>query len=226
VTFNVSQRWDPGRSRPCVARAIWQITHDANLALQIERERCPHDNALVVSQALATARRLRAAPLMTEFAAATDDDPEGLECILELADQNMIGWTYGLSWRHGELRNLDPTKAAVLSRAYPRAIAGTPQSVRYDPRTGSFDLRYRPNHRITAPTIVYLPVSIAYPNGYSVAVSGARVVSSPGAPLLLLENAPRGTLVTVHVAPLPGPTSLPSLPACDIVTLAAGTAAR
>ena len=40
-----------------------------------------------------------------------------------------------------------------------------------------------------------------YPDGYALAVEGARVVSAPGAALLKLENLRGVTQVTVRITP-------------------------
>ncbi len=169
-----------------------------------------------MANALAASDRDAGLPLMTEVAAATDDDYGGLECILELADRNMIGWTYGLSWRSGELRNLDPTKQAVLSRAYPKAVAGNPTSYSFDPRTGNFALRYTTATGVTGRTVIYLPLAQKYPDGYAVSVSGAHVVSDPGASRLELQNVKGIHPVTVTVTPKTGPVAAdrPNLAAC------------
>jgi len=202
----------------CTARAYYQITHDRAGALAMEAAICPGQNATVMANALAASARDGGLPLMTEVAAATDDDYGGLECILELADRNMIGWTYGLSWRSGELRHLDPTKQAVLSRAYPQAIAGNPTSYSFDPRTGDFSLGYATAAGVTGRTVIYLPVAQQYPNGYTVSVSGAHVVSAPGAGTLLLQNVKGIHPVTVTVTPAAGPITVdrPALAACPI----------
>ncbi len=200
----------------CTARAYYQITHDRAGALALEASVCPGQNATVMANALAASSRDGGLPLMTEVAAATDDDYGGLECILELADRNMIGWTYGLSWRSGELRHLDPTKQAVLSRAYPHAIAGKPTSYSFDPRTGNFALSYTTAAHVTGRTVVYLPLAQQYPNGYTVSVSGAHVVSAPGASRLELANVKGIHPVTVTVTPAAGPViaNRPNLAAC------------
>ena len=200
----------------CTARAYYQVTHDRAGALALEAQVCPAQNAGVMANALATSARVGGLALMTEVAAATDDDYGGLECILELADDNMIGWTYGLSWSSGELRHLDPTKQAVLSRAYPQAVAGDPTSYSFDPRTGDFALRYTTAAGIGGRTVVWLPVAQQYPDGYTVSVTGAHVVSSPGATSLVLANTKGVHPVVVTVTPTAGPTAVtrPALAAC------------
>ena len=79
--------------------------------------------------------------------------------------------------------------ARVLSRAYPEAVAGIPLSFGYSPPSGTFHLVYVPNHRVHAPTVVFVPTEIRYPHGYCARVSGARVASAEGSDLLQVENA-------------------------------------
>ena len=51
----------------------------------------------------------------------------------------------------------------------------------FDPTTASFEFRYRSNPKITAPTVIVVPVSTHYPHGYCARASGARITSRPGA---------------------------------------------
>jgi endoglycosylceramidase len=188
---------------------------------------CPTSDDQNGANALATAAALGGPALQTEVAAAADSDYAGLECLLERNDRNMVGWNYGLSWRSGELRHLDATKAAVLRRAYPRAIAGTPTSYGFDPRTGSFTLRYARDPQASAATVIELPLAV-YPGGYRVTAGGARVVSEPGAEQLELRNDPGPGTVAVDVAPaLGGPAAnRPQLPACAAGVATAPVARR
>jgi endoglycosylceramidase len=210
----------------CVSRALAQVVYPTPLGPELEgpltilgNAVCPVGSALVFAHALRAAARMNAVPLMTEVAPTTDSDMAGLECLLEGADEAMVGWTYGLSWDSGELEHLGLEKAAVLSRAYPLAVAGSPLEYEFDPRNGLFTLRYRSDPRIAAPTVVFLPLPLAYPDGYRVAVQGARVVSAPGAALLELANQPGVTVVSVQVAPVPGtpPGPAAELPSCSEV---------
>jgi endoglycosylceramidase len=196
----------------CATRAIYQSTHGQGAQAN---DACPTTDAQVVADARSTAAQLGGPPLETEVAAASDSDYASLECLLERDDRNAVGWTYGLSWRSGELRALDPTKAAVLRRVYPRAIAGTPDAYGYDPRTGDFALRYVRAPSVHAPTVIEVPRAV-YPGGYTASVSGGRVVSAPGADLLEIRNRPHAGTVSVSVAPAPGSpvVARPQFPAC------------
>ncbi|HXX91227.1 MAG TPA: cellulase family glycosylhydrolase [Acidimicrobiales bacterium] len=153
---------------------------------------------------------------LTEFGATTDT--ADLARITGDADAHLVGWTY---WQW--LLYDDPTGShtsglwppsaptpgmlAILSRAYPAAIAGTPLAVSFDPTSGAFAFRYRNDPNVTAPTVVVVPVAAHYPGGYCAAVSGARVTSAPGAPVIDLQGGPRADVVSLHIAPGSCPTS-------------------
>jgi endoglycosylceramidase len=206
----------------CALRGALQVGQSTSLAGsgpqgdQAIDAACAPTDAQVLRNAQAAARRIGGPALLTEVTPADSGDVAGLECLLERADGMMIGWTAsGISWRTGEFRELDPAKAAVLARAYPRAVAGTPLAYGFDPRTGVFVLRYRPARRIDAPTVIFLPVQIHYPLGYRVSVTGAVITSAPGATLLTLRKLPRSRIVEVRVTPHAGtvqPTA--GLPTC------------
>ena len=84
---------------------------------------------------------------------------------------------------------------------YPEAVAGRPISFDYSPETDVFHLAYAPNHRIHAPTVIFVPTSIHYPRGYCARVTGGRVTSVPGSDLLDVRNARTGNRVAVTVEP-------------------------
>ncbi|HMK63541.1 MAG TPA: cellulase family glycosylhydrolase [Acidimicrobiales bacterium] len=124
-------------------------------------------------------------------------------------DMALVGWTYW-SWKYYD----DPTGSAdealvmadgnlrstarVLSRTYPEAVAGTPVSMSFDPSTATFSLIYTANHAVRAPTVVFVPTQLHYPDGYCARVSGGRVVSKPGSKLLEVSN--RAAAGTVRIA--------------------------
>jgi endoglycosylceramidase len=64
-------------------------------------------------------------------------------------------------------------------RTYPQATAGVPQSLRFDPSNGAFRFVYRPDPRISAPTVVFVS-PLHYPGGFTVVVRHGRVVSRHG----------------------------------------------
>jgi endoglycosylceramidase len=148
--------------------------------------------------------------LVTEFG-ATSSVPY-LARVTSLMDAEQVGWVYW-SWKYYG----DPTGSAaeslvmsngrlkatarVLSRTYPEAVAGRPISFDYSPNTDVFHLAYTPNHRIHAPTVVFVPTELHYARGYCAEVHGGRVTSAPRSDLLEVENARTGRLVTVTVEP-------------------------
>ena len=150
--------------------------------------------------------------LVTEFG-ATSSVPY-LDSVTKLMDAEEVGWIYW-SWKYYN----DPTgssaealvmsdgklkaTARVLSRTYPEAVAGRPISFDYSPQTDVFHLAYAPNHRIHAPTVIFVPTEIHYRAGYCAHVSGGHVTSKPGSDLLDVQNAQSGRLVTVTVEPGP-----------------------
>jgi endoglycosylceramidase len=135
-------------------------------------------------------------------------------------DAHQVGWIYW-SWKYygdptgsaseslvmadGRLR----TTAWALSRTYPEAVAGKPIAYSFSPDTGDFSLAYVPDHRVHAPTVIFVPTEIHYPHGYCASVSGGRVTSASGSDLLDVRNARTGHLVRVSVEP--GTCSSPSL---------------
>lgn len=146
---------------------------------------------------------------MSEFG-ATSNAPL-LHQITTEEDQFLVGWTYW-SWKHYD----DPTGSAdeglvmsngrlrstarVLARTYPEAIAGKPTAMSFDPTTGAFQLRYVPDHAVHAPTVIFVPTQIHYPNGYCAQVSGGTVISKTGSELLDVKNARVGRTVRISVS--------------------------
>jgi endoglycosylceramidase len=144
--------------------------------------------------------------LLTEFGATTDT--ADLARITSDADASLVGWIYWQWINYDDPTGshssaLWPPRAAtasqlnVLSQTYASAVAGTPLTMSFDPRTASFELRYRSNPTISAPTVIVVPVSTHYPHGYCVRASGARVTSHPGATRIDLVNGTTADDVTV-----------------------------
>jgi endoglycosylceramidase len=147
---------------------------------------------------------------VSEFGATSD--PAMLAAVTARMDAEQVGWTYW-AWKY----YADPTGSAdeslvmangrlrstamVLSQVYPQAVAGVPVSFSYSPLSDVFNLAFVPNHRIHAPTVVFVPTELHYPNGYCARATGARVTSPSGSDQLTVENARSGHSVTVSVAP-------------------------
>jgi endoglycosylceramidase len=148
--------------------------------------------------------------MVTEFGASSD--PGLLNTITATMDAHEVGWAYW-AWKYygdptgsadeslvmadGRLRST----ARVLSRAYPEAVAGIPVSFSFSPASGAFELTYVPDHRVRAPTVVFVPTQVHYPHGYCARVSGARITSAEGSDLLLVHNRRTGHRVTVRIRP-------------------------
>ncbi len=148
---------------------------------------------------------------VTEFGASSD--PSLLSFLTAQMDAEQVGWAFW-SWKSygdptgsmdealvmagGKLRRT----ALVLSRAYPQAVAGIPLAFSYSPVSGVFRLTYVPNHRIHAPTVVFVPEALRQgAHGYCAVVHGGRVTSAAGAGRLTVRNGRRGTRVTVVLRP-------------------------
>jgi endoglycosylceramidase len=163
---------------------------------------CPPQGELVFDNADQAVGQ-RWASLLTEFG-ASDDLPD-VQRVVEQADSHLTGWQYwhykewgdpttesnesggqGLFTRDDDLSSLKKAKADILIRPYARAVAGTPAVQKAV--GGALLLTWA-----AAPgtTEVFLPRR-HYPRGYTVKVSGARVVSKPGAELLLLRSTTSG----------------------------------
>ncbi len=154
----------------------------------------------------------RWASLLTEFG-ASDDLPD-VARLVATADDHLTGWQY---WQYKEwsdpttesnesggqgmfaddkdLRTVKKAKADILIRPYARAIAGVPGEMAFvSPALFRFSWLAKPGT-----TEVFLPAR-HFPRGYTVTVNGARVVSRPGAPILLLRSTKSGP-ASVTVVP-------------------------
>jgi endoglycosylceramidase len=167
----------------------------------------------VFDQARAQADRMNGVELLTEFGAT--DQVDVLEQVMTLSEQRLVGWQYwayknwrdpttesqtsgsqSLFLRDDDLSTVKLDKLRALSRTYPQATAGIPQALSFDPATGAFSYRYTPR-LASAPTEIFVPLALHYPNGYTVTVSGARVVSPANTSPLLIENAAGASEVVI-----------------------------
>jgi endoglycosylceramidase len=172
---------------------------------------CATEEQFAFSNAEATDRRLGAALLLSEF--GSSDDVGDIARMTSLADQHLVGWTYwaykawsdptgspgheGLFTNDADLSSLKQAKADVLIRPYPRAVAGVPTSLSFDPTAHVLDFSYTPRPA-GGPTEIVVPAR-QYPAGYRVTVKGARVVSVPNASILELVADPGAGSVVVSV---------------------------
>jgi endoglycosylceramidase len=149
---------------------------------------------------------------MSEFGATTSEAL--MERLTANADNLLLGWTYW-AWKYYD----DPTGSSAealvqpsgklspasrsVSRAYPQAVSGTPISFSFDPASSHFHMLYVPNQMVTAPTVIFVPLSVHYPHGYRVEVIGGTVRSSPNATHLVVANDQGVSSVSVSITPVP-----------------------
>lgn len=138
----------------------------------------------------AVAAGFGAPSVMTEFGASRS--PLNATLPTKLADEQMSSWFH---WYHGSFPDVVESQ---LVRTSAQATAGTPLQQRFEPATGDFLLRYRPDHAITAPTSIVVPQR-AYPTGYTAAVTGGHVTSAPNSGRLTVVADPGSTEVVVTV---------------------------
>jgi endoglycosylceramidase len=187
----------------------------ANLGLAFHVYSDPATTLPLVARERARTRTLRQPggppSIMDEFGASSDTAATG-EAVAD-AGGSGLSWSYwaGLQLHdptgnptEGLLdersRRPDPAKAAVLAVPYPAATAGVPGAESWTAATRILRYRYRRLELVRAPTEIVVPPSV-YPSGYRVAVSGARVVSVPGARLLALAARRGARSVSVTVTP-------------------------
>lgn len=107
--------------------------------------------------------------------------------------------------------NVKSDVADALITPYTQAVAGTPGDYEYDreARTLRFDYSTADTGmaRTSERTVVFVPQRV-YGTGYTVETNGARVVSDPTSPWLVLENSPGAESVAVTVSPASDSTVL------------------
>lgn len=158
---------------------------------------CPAIEDRVITNAVSRVNSTGEALLMTEFGATPVTRP--VAHITSLADQYMVPWMY---WEYTEDFTADEP---LLVRAYPQAVAGTPTSWGFDPATKVFHFTYStapasPSGLSAGATTEVIVPAYQYPHGYTVVVSGARVVSAPGAGVLELASLPGAATVNLEVS--------------------------
>jgi endoglycosylceramidase len=182
---------------------------------------CPALDDATFAAARAYATKHDIPELVTEFGAT--NDAATLAGVMDRADKDRIGW---LEWAYtgnditssspeGQALVLDPSKPPsgtnvntaklkVLAEPYPQLVAGTPSTWSF--ANGTFTLTYsttRAGGRGSFPagseTTIATP-AIQYPDGYTVQVSGARVVSAPGDPITHIRSLAGAATVTVTIS--------------------------
>ena len=154
------------------------------------------------------------AGFMSEFGATTSVPLAGFD--VEWAGLDQLSWIYW-AWKYYD----DPTGSSaeglvqpdgtyspvvtVLSRTYPQAVAGDPNSVIFNPFTGAFNMVYAPTDAAHGVTTIAIAASEHYPNGWCSAVKGGRITSSPGATHLTVQTVghPAQVYITVTAGACP-----------------------
>jgi endoglycosylceramidase len=153
---------------------------------------------------------------MSEFGATTSVPLAGFDT--EWAGLDQLGWTYW-AWKYYD----DPTGSSaeglvqpdgqyspivtVLSRTYPQAVAGDPNSIIFNPFTGAFNMVYAPTLSARGVTTIDIAASQHYPNGWCAAVKGGHITSKPGATHLTVQTV--GHPAQVYVTVTAGACSSP-----------------
>ena len=145
------------------------------------------------------ASRFRAATglpqLVTEF--GNIDDPVELDRTLHRYDDEFNGWFYWAFHGGDKAERLTANQRSRLVRTYPRATAGEPISLTFDPESGEMRYSYRPKP-LGVPTEIAVS-DVHYPNGYVVTVTGATATSPPGAEVVTLDGLPKARRVDVVI---------------------------
>ncbi|MFG1793370.1 cellulase family glycosylhydrolase [Nocardia sp. NPDC049149] len=207
VTWNETMPTNLGKNPPITSPDIVFAPHDYCIPSQLAiylglpeelRGVCPVQQDKTWGNIDAFTRRTGIPTLITEFG---DGDATVLRNTLARADERFIGWQY---WHYASSfgpngPKPDPFLGIIgrdLVRTYPRATAGTPDRMFFDPANGDFAYRYVPR-TTSAPTEIYVS-DLHYPNGYQVRVEGGTVTSPPGARVVTVAGNGAAT-VTVYI---------------------------
>ncbi|MEU0540002.1 cellulase family glycosylhydrolase [Nocardia sp. NPDC005978] len=207
VTWNETMPTNLGKNPPITAPQIAFAPHDYCIPSQLAiylglpaflRGLCPVQQDKTWGNIDSFTARTDLPTLVTEFG---DGDPTVLRNTLKRADERFIGWQY---WHYSSRFGAggprpDPFLGDIgreLVRTYPRATAGTPGRMIFDPADGDFAYRYTPR-ALAAPTEIYVS-DLHYPGGYEVRVDGGTVTSAPGARLVTVTAAGSGP-VSVYI---------------------------
>jgi endoglycosylceramidase len=185
---------------------------------------CEASDSLVFQNAEKHSQKTGDALLLTEFGAT--DATDTLNGVLALADRNMMSWQ---EWHYcgcsdpttsgpGDTQaivldpakppsgdNLKTTTLDAVSRPYPQAVAGTPESWSFDPVAKAFSLAYSTKRAggggsfdSGSQTEIAIPKR-QYPDGYAVDVRGGSIRSAAGAGVLRVAACPNVDRVGVTV---------------------------
>ena len=158
--------------------------------------------------------------ILDEFGAS--NNAPGSAATVDRAEGEDLGWAYWAAMQLNDptggqayeglldqtTRQPYPNQGNAMSVPYAWATAGTPGAQSFYRPTQTYRYRYTVDPTVHAPTLIELP-PYAYPQGYTVSVSGARVMSGAGAALLVLsaDRGARTVSVTVR-SRMPAPFPL------------------
>ncbi|WP_370465306.1 cellulase family glycosylhydrolase [Nocardia sp. CS682] len=197
VTWNETMPTNLGKNPPITSPGIVFAPHDYCIPSQLAiylglpeelRGVCPVQQDKTWGNIDSFTKRTGIPTLVTEFG---DGDATVLRNTLTRADERFIGWQnwhYASSFGPGAPKP-DPFLGDIgrdLVRTYPRATAGTPGRLIFDPATGDFAYRYTPQPRST-PTEIYVS-DLHYPNGYEARADGGTITSAPGARVVTVQG--------------------------------------
>jgi len=205
------------------AAGLGMSFHDYCLQSTLQNEGlCGQEEVTAVENALVRSQSTGDALLLSEFGASTDE--QDLRRVVSVADGHQLSW---IEWAFcgcddptgsippseealvydprlpATAKNVDQATLSTLVEPYPRVIAGTPISYRFDEPRHRFELTYSTQapDRVQFPTrcstIVVPPLQ--YPDGYQTSVNGGHVVSARNAGLLQVVPDPGSRAVTVTV---------------------------
>lgn len=99
--------------------------------------------------------------------------------VLDMSDRNMVGWAWW-SWDPGGWSPVKGDGVTIsangerLLRPYPRAIAGIPESFRWDPAAKTFHLNWKERRDATGDSEIAVPASL-FPDGITVRLDGSGI---------------------------------------------------
>jgi hypothetical protein len=99
----------------------------------------------------------------------------------------------------GDLHSGGRALEAVV-RPYARAVAGEPLRMHFDRRRRVFDLAFRHDPGVSAPTEIFVP-AYQYPRGYQVTVSDGSFESIPAAQTLAYQHGAERETHTLRIRP-------------------------
>ena len=192
----------------CIADLIGE-----SVPLGVDRPVCLTLDRLLWSNVERHVNQRAVTPLLTEFGAS--DNLTSLADMVDRAAKHRIGWQYWAYCGCGDPTttgagdkqalvfdpqqpptgsNVKTDKLRVLAIPHPTAVSGTPTSYVFTRASGRFELVYSTakaggggNFTTGAQSTISVP-EIHYPNGYTVAATGATVVSPPNDPELVVEQ--------------------------------------